>query len=204
MKVLISIIALFGFILAINSFAKGISTKELERLAEQYGGVYVFDKKLEKEIDEREALRKEMIKELKGRDLGDGLYAVDTSPVDKKFPQTLSNGKKYYTYTSQREYGEDYKKKLMIPKKYVNKIINFIGLENCKKKRPVLELVYFYVDNGNVIPISIAATYTYTQKQYGLFGDEGQGFSFSKDETIYASGGHSFYYNGETFIKQEN
>ncbi|MCR4941610.1 MAG: tRNA 2-selenouridine synthase [Campylobacter sp.] len=191
-------ILLLGVFL-VSCTAKGINTKELEKLAEQYGGVYVFDKKLEKEIDQRELDRENFSNELGDKirtRIGKHTFAINMEPVDKKFPQTLSNGKKYYTHWTK------YDKVAKVPQNYLNKIINYIGLENCKKKGPHITLGKFYVDDNKIIPISILVTYTYTQKQYGLFGDEGQGFSFSKDETIYASGGHSFYYNGKTFIKE--
>ncbi|MCR4942013.1 MAG: tRNA 2-selenouridine synthase, partial [Campylobacter sp.] len=192
-------ILLLGVFL-VSCTAKGISTKELERLAEQYGGVYVFDKKLEKEINEREALRKEMIKGLKGRDLGDGLYAVDTSPVNEKFPQTLSNGKKYYTIWT--EYENETGKKTKISNKYTSKIINFIGKDNYKKTGASLDMSYFYIDsNDEIVPIRMSLNFYVVSKSFGLFGDEGQGIKFSKERFNNISGDNFFYYNGETFIK---
>ena len=49
---------------------KKISNSELENLAKQYGGVYIFDEKFEKEIEKIEAERKELRKNTKGKDLG--------------------------------------------------------------------------------------------------------------------------------------
>ena len=42
-------------------------TSEQESIAKKYGGVYVFDEKLEKEIDKREEERRIMTKGLSGK-----------------------------------------------------------------------------------------------------------------------------------------
>ncbi|RRD51795.1 tRNA 2-selenouridine synthase, partial [Campylobacter rectus] len=151
MKFILSILAVLAIVFLVGCSAKDtrdnkLSNSEITKLGKKYGGVYVFNKKFEKEIDDRERERKEAIKELKGRDLGDGLYAVDTKLVDEKFPQTLSNGKKYYTST--RAYGEDYNKQAKLPEIYKEKIINFIGQEDYNKFKPSMLLSYFYVDDN--------------------------------------------------------
>jgi len=71
-------------------------TSEQESIAKKYGGVYVFDEKLEKEIDKREEERRIMTKGLSGRKLAENRYAIDMTPVNEKLPRVLSNGKKYY------------------------------------------------------------------------------------------------------------
>ena len=198
MKFILSILALLAIAFLVGCSAKDtssnnkLSNSEIAKLGKKYGGVYVFNKKFEKEIDDRERERKEAIKELKGRDLGGGLYAVDTKPVDQKFPQTLSNGKKYYTTT--RAYGEDYNKQAKLPKIYKEKIINFIGQEDYNKFKPSMLLSYFYVDdNKNIIPIVVSVYYTIGYTKYGLFGDEGRGFSLSRRD-IKDVGGDSVFY----------
>ena len=197
MKFTLSILALLAIVFLIGCSAKDtssnnkLSNSEITKLGKKYGGVYVFNKKFEKEIDDRERERKEAIKELKGRDLGGGLYAVDTKPVDQKFPQTLSNGKKYYTST--RSYEQDYKKAVNVSKKYINKIINFIGQEDYNKFKPSIDIGYFYVDNDEVVPIELSATYSYQGTKFGFFGDEGRGFSLSRDEIYTVKGGNRFY-----------
>ena len=198
MKFTLSILALLAIAFLVGCSAKDtssnnkLSNSEIAKLGKKYGGVYVFNKKFEKEIDDRERERKEAIKELKGRDLGGGLYAVDTKPVDQKFPQTLSNGKKYYTTT--RAYGEDYNKQAKLPKIYKEKIINFIGQEDYNKFKPSMLLSYFYVDdNKNIIPIVVSVYYTIGYTKYGLFGDEGRGFSLSRRD-IKDVGGDSVFY----------
>ena len=198
MKFTLSILALLAIAFLVGCSAKDtsdnnkLSNSEITKLGKKYGGVYVFNKKFEKEIDDRERERKEAIKELKGRDLGGGLYAVDTKPVDQKLPQTLSNGKKYYTTT--RAYGEDYNKQAKLPEIYKEKIINFIGQEDYNKFKPSMLLSYFYVDdNKNIIPIVVSVYYTIGYTKYGLFGDEGRGFSLSRRD-IKDVGGDSIFY----------
>ena len=202
MKFTLSILALLAIVFLVGCSAKDtsnnnkLSNSEIIKLGKKYGGVYVFNKKFEKEIDDRERERKEAIKELKGRDLGGGLYAVDTKPVDQKLPQTLSNGKKYYTTT--RAYGEDYNKQAKLPKIYKEKIINFIGQEDYNKFKPSMLLSYFYVDdNKNIIPIVVSVYYTIGYTKYGLFGDEGRGFSLSRRD-IKDVGGDSIFYLEDT------
>ena len=196
MKFTLSILALLAIAFLVGCSAKDtrdnkLSNSEITKLGKKYGGVYVFNKKFEKEIDDRERERKEAIKELKGRDLGGGLYAVDTKPVDQKFPQTLSNGKKYYTST--RSYEQDYKKAVNVSKKYINEVINFIGQEDYNKFKPSIDIGYFYVDNDEIVPIELSATYSYQGTKFGLFGDEGRGFALSRDEIYTVKGGNRFY-----------
>ena len=197
MKFILSILAVLAIVFLVGCSAKDtnnnkLSNSEITKLGKKYGGVYVFNKKFEKEIDDRERERKEAIKELKGRDLGGGLYAVDTKPVDEKFPQTLSNGKKYYTTT--RAYGEDYNKQAKLPEIYKEKIINFIGQEDYNKFKPSMLLSYFYVDdNKNIIPIVVSVYYTIGYTKYGFFGDEGRGFSLSRRDVKDVGGDSVFY-----------
>ena len=196
MKFTLSILALLAIAFLVGCSAKDTSNDigkaELTELSKKYSGTYVFSRKFESEIKQRERERKDAIKELKGRDLGGGLYAVDTKPVDQKFPQTLSNGKKYYTTT--RAYGEDYNKQAKLPEIYKEKIINFIGQEDYNKFKPSMLLSYFYVDdNKNIIPIVVSVYYTIGYTKYGLFGDEGRGFSLSRRD-IKDVGGDSVFY----------
>jgi len=119
------------------------------------------------------------------------IYDIDMTLVDEKFPQTLSNGKKYYTST--RSYEQDYKKAVNVSKKYINKIINFIGQEDYNKFKPSIDIGYFYVDNDEVVPIELSTTYSYQGTKFGFFGDEGRGFSSSRDEIYTVKGGNRFY-----------
>ena len=197
MKFTLSILALLAIAFLVGCSAKDtssnnkLSNSEITKLGKKYGGVYVFNKKFEKEIDDRERERKEAIKELKGRDLGGGLYAVDTKPVDQKFPQTLSNGKKYYT--TYIDYERASKKILPnISSFYEDKIKRITG-EEAYKYASVLPLYLYIDDNDEPVYISMSVSYSYKTKKYGLFGDEGRGFSLSRDEIRYTKGGNKFY-----------
>ena len=197
MKFTLSILALLAIVFLVGCSAKDtssnnkLSNSEITKLGKKYGGVYVFNKKFEKEIDDRERERKEAIKELKGRDLGGGLYAVDTKPVDQKFPQTLSNGKKYYT--TYIDYERASKKILPnISSFYEDKIKRITG-EEAYKYASVLPLYLYIDDNDEPVYISMSVSYSYKTKKYGLFGDEGRGFSLSRDEIYTVKGGNRFY-----------
>ena len=196
MKFTLSILALLAIVFLVGCSAKDtnnnkLSNSEITKLGKKYGGVYVFNKKFEKEIDDRERERKEAIKELKGRDLGGGLYAVDTKPVDEKFPQTLSNGKKYYT--TYIDYERASKKILPYISSFYEDKIKMITGEEAYKYASVLPLYLYIDDNDEPVYISMSVSYSYKTKKYGFFGDEGRGFSLSRDEIRYTKGGNKFY-----------
>jgi len=206
-KFTLSILALLAIAFLVGCSAKDtrdnkLSNSEITKLGKKYGGVYVFNKKFEKEIDDRERERQELSQELGNkirsnpRKIKNGneyiiIYDIDMTPVDQKLPQTLSNGKKYYTST--RSYEQDYKKAVNVSKKYINEVINFIGQEDYNKFKPSIDIGYFYVDNDEIVPIELSATYSYQGTKFGLFGDEGRGFALSRDEIRYTKGGNRFY-----------
>ena len=207
MKFTLSILALLAIAFLVGCSAKDtrdnkLSNSEITKLGKKYGGVYVFNKKFEKEIDDRERERQELSQELGNkirsnpRKIKNGneyiiIYDIDMTPVDQKFPQILSNGKKYYTST--RSYEQDYKKAVNVSKKYINEVINFIGQEDYNKFKPSIDIGYFYVDNDEVVPIELSATYSYQGTKFGFFGDEGRGFALSRDEIYTVKGGNRFY-----------
>ena len=190
MKFTLSILALLAIVFLVGCSAKDtnnnkLSNSEITKLGKKYGGVYVFNKKFEKEIDDREGERKEAIKELKGRDLGGGLYAVDTKSVDQKFPQTLSNGKQYYLRSN-------YRGKVVIPEEVSLKIKNYIGEKAYKHCSIVIE--EFYIDDNEqlqVISLSLMFYVGYTK--FGLFGDEGRGFALSRKDVKTLPGNNKIY-----------
>ena len=191
MKFTLSILALLAIAFLVGCSAKDtsnnnkLSNSEITKLGKKYGGVYVFNKKFEKEIDDRERERKEAIKKLKGRDLGGGLYAVDTKPVDQKLPQTLSNGKQYYLRSN-------YRGKVVIPEEVSLKIKNYIGEKAYKHCSIVIE--EFYIDDNEqlqVISLSLMFYVGYTK--FGLFGDEGRGFSLSRKDVKTLPGNNKIY-----------
>ena len=200
--ILLLLTSIFLIACSANQTGSKISNSELENLASKYGGVYVFNEKFVKEREKREAERKELRKNTRGKDLGGGLYAVNTKVIDEKLPQILSNGKKYYTRWI--DYKKEMKRDAKIPKNFIDMIINFIGLENFNKQKPYLDLGKLYVDdNGELVPISIDVYYEIYSTKYGLFGDEGMGVSFSKKSVVPLSGGNKFILVNGKFIKAE-
>lgn len=193
--ILILLTSIFLISCSVNQTYNNISVSELRKLAKKYGGVYVFNDKFEKEIEKREAERKELRKNTKGKDLGGGLYAVNTKLVNEKLPQILSNGKPYYTLRT-------YRKVVKLSKEYVNKVIDYIGQDDYSKFMPDIGVWSFYLDdNDNIVPIELTATYDYEVKIYGLFGDEGRGFYMSRKESRYVPGGNKFILTNDKFEK---
>ncbi|MEH1011188.1 tRNA 2-selenouridine synthase [Campylobacter concisus] len=165
-------------------------TSEQESIAKKYGGVYVFDEKLEKEIDKREEERQIMTKGLSGKKLAENRYAVDMTPVNEKLPRVLTNGKRYYLRWI--DYENETGKEVKIPNDYVEKIINYIGKENLEKYTPNLSMSYFYIDGDKVVPIRTSASYLYRIKTFTLYGDEASGIKFSSSNLAAAKGGNRF------------
>ena len=174
-------------------------TSEQESIAKKYGGVYVFDEKLEKEIDKREEERRIMTKGLSGKKLAENRYAVDMMPVNEKLPRVLSNGKRYYLRWI--DYKNETGKEVKIPNDYVEKIINYIGKENLEKYTPNLSMSYFYIDGDKVVPIRTSASYLYRIKTFTLYGDEASGIKFIKDDIELAKGGNRFEFINNKFEK---
>ena len=189
--ILLLLTSIFLIACSANQTSNKISNSELENLASKYGGVYVFNQKFVDEIEKREAERKELRKNTRGKDLGGGLYAVNTKVVDEKFPQTLSNGKKYYENST--DYENQTGKKVKIPAEYKEKVINFIGIDNYNKSKPGFDLGYFCIDkDDNIEVIDMTVDYYVTKTDYGLYGDEGMGFSFKKNRYVNISGDNKF------------
>ncbi|WP_103639795.1 tRNA 2-selenouridine synthase [Campylobacter concisus] len=189
--ILLLLTSIFLIACSANQASNKISNSELENLASKYGGVYIFNQKFVKEIEKREAERKELRKNTKGKDLGGGLYAVNTKVIDEKYPQTLSNGKKYYENST--DYENQTGKKVKIPAEYKEKVINFIGIDNYNKSKPGFDLGYFCIDkDDNIEVIDMTVDYYVTKTDYGLYGDEGMGFSFKKNRYVNISGDNKF------------
>ena len=189
--ILLLLTSIFLIACSANQASNKINNSELENLASKYGGVYVFNQKFVDEIEKREAERKELRKNTKGKDLGGGLYAVNTKVVDEKYPQILSNGKKYYENST--DYENQTGKKLKIPAEYKEKVINFIGIDNYNKSKPGFDLGYFCIDkDDNIEVIDMTVDYYVTKTDYGLYGDEGMGFSFKKNRYVNISGDNKF------------
>ena len=175
-------------------------TSEQENIAKKYGGVYVFDEKLEKEIDKREEERRIMTKGLSGKKLAENRYAVDMTPVNEKLPRVLSNGKRYYSRKDNIKI-DNYK----ILNNYEEKLKEFMGKDYDKYENYLsINLGYFYIDNDTIIPISIGVSTLYTEVTFGLYGDEASGIKFTKESTQRLIGDNKFYFIDNKFQKISN
>ena len=174
-------------------------TSEQENIAKKYGGVYVFDEKLEKEIDKREEERDKYLDDFFKNNNRD-FDLNDQTIMNEKLPRVLSNGKKYYVTT--RDYGNDFKKKAEVPEIYLNKIVEFIGEDKFYKWQPFISMSYFYLDdNKNIIPIKTSVNYYKGYKIFGLYGDEASGIRLYKETSINISGDNYFYFIDSKFQK---
>ena len=175
-------------------------TSEQENIAKKYGGVYVFDEKLEKEIDKREEERRIMTKGLSGKKLAENRYAVDMTPVNEKLPRVLSNGKRYYSRKDNIKI-DNYK----ILNNYEEKLKEFMGKDYDKYENYLsINLGYFYIDNDTIVPISIGVSTLYTEVTFGLYGDEASGIKFTKESTQRLIGDNKFYLADNKFQKISN
>ena len=188
MKFTLSILALLAIVFLVGCSARDtsnnkLSNSEITKLGKKYGGVYVFNKKFEKEIDDRERERKNYM---------DNFFKTkkvfkkdDLKVLDNTLPQTLSNGKQYYLRSN-------YRGKVVIPEEVSLKIKNYIGEKAYKHCSIVIE--EFYIDDNEqlqVISLSLMFYVGYTK--FGLFGDEGRGFSLSRKDVKTLPGNNKIY-----------
>ena len=197
MKFTLSILALLAIVFLVGCSAKDtsnnnkLSNSEIAKLGKKYGGVYVFNKKYYEEIQSRERERRAYELSVLDRVKSDEEMRVELRGFDQKFPQTLSNGKKYYT--TYIDYERASKKILPnISSFYEDKIKRIIG-EEAYKYASVLPLYLYIDDNDEPVYISMSVSYSYKTKKYGFFGDEGRGFSLSRRD-IKDVGGDSVFY----------
>ncbi|MGF7493854.1 tRNA 2-selenouridine synthase [Campylobacter concisus] len=193
--ILLLLTSIFLIACSANQASNKINNSELENLASKYGGVYVFNEKFEKEITTKEKIRREAELAIVNASKTDAEMRQNLKGFDKKYPRILSNGKQYHTINT-------YQKAVNLSKTYIDKVINHIGQENYYKFTPDINVWSFYIDdNNNIVPIELTVTYNYKVKKYGLFGDEGRGFSLSKGEIHTAKGGNKFILNNNKFEK---
>ena len=194
---LLLLTSIFLIACSANQANKKISNSELENLAKQYGGVYIFNQKFVDEIERRERERNDYMDDF-FKNNKRNFKRSDLEIMDQKFPQTLSNGKKYYTRWI--DYERDTGKKAEVPEFYINKIKEFIG-DDFLKEEPRIYPKYIYFDGKEMRVIKIYLSYTYIETKYGLFGDEGRGVSFTKESFGTKSGDNIFYLTNNKFIK---
>ena len=208
--ILLLLTSIFLIACSANQASNKISNSELENLASKYGGGYIFNQKFVDEIEKQEQIRDSKRKEI--------LERIKTIPNknernkkmreilklefynNPEMQQTLSNGKPYYTPT------RTYEKQPKLSNQDRQKIINYIGTENYNKFKPTMLPSYFYIDdNNNVVAIAVSVYYVVGYTKYGLFGDEGRGFSLSRKDIKDISGNNRFYFDSHknTFVREQ-
>ena len=177
-------------------------TSEQESIAKKYGSVYVFDEKLEKEIDKREEERDKYLDDFFKNNNRD-FDLNDQAIMNEKLPRVLSNGKKYYLRWV--DYENETRKKIKTPQIYKDKIKEFIGNEDYEKFKPSYDLGYFYIDdNDEVRAIDLSLDYYVVETTYTLSGDEASGIKFTKNRYINVAGDNYFYFIDNKFQKISN
>ena len=195
---LLLLTSIFLIACSANQASNKINNSELENLASKYGGVYIFNQKFVDEIEKREKERSDYMDDF-FKNNKRNFKRDDLAIMDKKLPQTLSNGKPYYT--SWIDYERQTNKTLPnIDKFYENKIKEVVGQKGYEYAS-VLPLYLYIDDNGQPKYISISVGYDFEVTKYGLYGDEGRGFSLSRKETRYVRGGHKFILINNKFEK---
>ena len=188
--ILLLLTSIFLIACSANQASNKISNSELENLASKYGGVYVFNEKFEKEITTKEKIRREAELAIVNASKTDAEMRKNLKGFDAKYPQILSNGKKYYTRWI--DYENQTGKKAEIPEIYINKIKEFMG-DDFLKEEPRIYPKYMYFDGKEMSVIKIYLSYDYIKTKYGLFGDENRGISFKQDTFGTKSGDNIFY-----------
>ena len=187
--ILLLLTSIFLIACSANQASNKISNSELENLASKYGGVYMFNQKFVDEIDKREKERSDYMDDF-FKNNKRNFKRDDLAVMDKKLPQILSNGKKYYTRWI--DYENQTGKKAEIPETYINKIKEFMG-DDFLKEEPRIYPKYMYFDGKEMSVIKIYLSYDYIKTKYGLFGDENRGISFKQDTFGVKSGDNIFY-----------
>ena len=197
--ILLLLTSIFLIACSANQASNKISNSELESLASKYGGVYVFNQKFVEEIEKREKERSDYMDDF-FKNNKRNFKRDDLAIMDKKLPQILSNGKQYYTRWV--DYENKTGKKSVVPEIYINKIKEFIGMQDYNKHKPYIDLIKFYIESdGSIVPIVMTVDYYVKKKNYGLYGDEGRGFSLSQTTLENISGDNKFILNNNKFEK---
>ena len=171
--ILLLLTSIFLIACSANQASNKISNSELENLASKYGGVYIFNEKFEKEITTKEKIRREAELAIVNASKTDAEMRKNLKGFDTKYPQTLSNGKPYFKGGTSSKISES----------CYEEIYKFIGDENLKKYKPwIFSNLYYKDKNERIVQISCTVAYERVKTQYGLFGDEGRGFSLSRKD----------------------
>ena len=171
--ILLLLTSIFLIACSANQASSKISNSELENLASKYGGVYIFDKKFYDEINTNEKIRREAELAIVNASKTDAEMRQNLKGFDKKYPRILSNGKQYHQRRS-------YSKKVVIPDDVIAKLKNFMG--EAAYNRSSIMISDFYIDDEKLKVISLDVNFYQSYTKYGLFGDEGRGFSLSRKD----------------------
>ncbi|MCW0204795.1 hypothetical protein [Campylobacter lari] len=148
MKITMIILSLFSLVSLSACAFKENKASELETLASNYGGIYIFDKKRREEILENERKIKEYNQWINNISASDEELRANIKKydVEKKFPQVLSNGCKYYRsdyrYKGKANFGFKDKPEFAY---YEDQFKAYMGEENYKKLRPYLGMTTYCV-----------------------------------------------------------
>ena len=189
--ILLLLTSIFLIACSANQASNNASNSEIKELGKKYGGVYIFNRKFYDEIEKRERERSDYMDNF-FKNNKRNFKRDDLAIMDKKLPQTLSNGKRYYLRS-------EYTKKVVIPDDVIAKLKNFMG--EAAYNRSSIMISDFYIDDEKLKVISLDVNFYQSYTKYGLFGDEGRGFSLSKGEIHTARGGNKFILNNNKFEK---
>ena len=170
--ILLLLTSIFLIACSANQASNNASNSEIKELGKKYGGVYIFNKKFYDEIEKRERERSDYMDNF-FKNNKRNFKRDDLAIMDKKLPQTLSNGKRYYLRS-------EYTKKVVIPDDVIAKLKNFMG--EAAYNRSSIMISDFYIDDEKLKVISLDVNFYQSYTKYGLFGDEGRGFSLSRKD----------------------
>ena len=194
--ILLLLTSIFLIACSANQASNNINNSEIKELGKKYGGVYIFNKKFYDEINTNEKIRREAELAIVNASKTDAEMRQNLKGFDKKYPRILSNGKQYH----QRR---NYSKKVVIPDDVVVKLKNFMGETAYKLSSIIID--EFYLDNENLKVISLDVSFYEGYTKYGLFGDEGGGFSLSRKDIKDIGGNGKFYFDSHknTFVREK-
>ena len=170
--ILLLLTSIFLIACSANQASNNASNSEIKELGKKYGGVYIFNRKFYDEIEKRERERSDYMDNF-FKNNKRNFKRDDLAIMDKKLPQILSNGKRYYLRS-------EYTKKVVIPDDVIVKLKSFMG-ETAYKHSSIM-ISDFYIDDEKLKVISLDVNFYQSYTKYGLFGDEGRGFSLTRKD----------------------
>ena len=189
--ILLLLTSIFLIACSANQASNNASNSEIKELGKKYGEVYIFNRKFYDEIEKRERERSDYMDNF-FKNNKRNFKRDDLAIMDKKLPQTLSNGKRYYLRS-------EYTKKVVMPDDVVAKLKNFMG--EAAYNRSSIMISDFYIDDEKLKVISLDVNFYQSYTKYGLFGDEGRGFSLSRKDIRNVSSLNRFILNNNKFEK---